>query len=82
MRPRLTQLLHDLRKVDRGKEVAPAVLGDLLDFLFVRLAVRERDGAGDDLARGAGEVLVFGPGELGVSGEVEEGVAEEAKSLK
>jgi hypothetical protein len=62
MRPPLTQLLHNLRKVDRSKEVAPTVLGDLLDLLFVRLAVRERDGAGDDLAGGSGEVLVFRAG--------------------
>lgn len=78
MRASLAQLLHNLRKVDRGEEVPPAVLCDLLDLFFVPLAVWQSDSAGDDLAWWSGTWLIFRPRELRVLGEVKEAVAEEA----
>ena len=54
----LRQLLHDLRKVDRGEEVAPREIGQHVDLLFVRIAVRKRCRARDCPARRGRHVVV------------------------
>lgn len=80
MRTVLGQFLHDLRKIDCRKKVAPRELGDHVDLLLVLLAIRQDARFHDCVPRRA-LLALRGHHRLRVLGELEQTVPEKAKDV-